>query len=106
MPRKKKTEAANPTEALAKLAKDAFLSQAVELWDANQDKFLKVAKDGEKPAINLTFKASFDMAESAASLTTTLRYSEVFTDERVTNFDDPNQVPLPLEGEETEGGES
>lgn len=90
MPKKKPTPATD-MDAMRR----EFLKQAEELWTDKEKQFLTVLEDGEKKAVNVTFCATLDFSESAAVLTTKIRFSEVFTDSRTTSFDDPHQLQVP-----------
>lgn len=75
--------------------KDTFLQQAAELWEQHRERFLRYLEEAETRKLNLSFKAALDFTESAASLETTISYSQVVKDRRTADFDNPNQQQLP-----------
>jgi hypothetical protein len=83
--------------------KQAFLQEhAPDLWDRHEDKFMQILEESENRKVSVTFNLTMDFSESTAQLNTRIRYSQVMTDERTADFDDPNQVPLPLEEDNEE----
>jgi hypothetical protein len=89
MPRKQKADA-----RVEEMEKD-LLKAIAELWSEHKDRFMLVLEESEGRVINVTFPVTLDFSESKAKMTTQIRFSEVFKDKRVSEFDDPNQPYLP-----------
>lgn len=89
MPRKQKADA-----RIEEMEKD-LLKAVAELWTEHKDRFMAVLEESESRTINVTFPVTLDFSESKAKMTTQIRFSEVFKDKRVSEFDDPNQPFLP-----------
>ena len=89
-----------PDARLAEI-RDRFVERTGELWDLHEEEFMKVLEDSESRAVNLSFSATLDFSESTAKLETKIRFSQVITDEKQDDFDDPSQPRLPLDGLET-----
>jgi hypothetical protein len=89
MPRKQKADA-----RIDDMRSD-LIKAVGELWDEHKDRFMAVLEESESRTINVTFPVTLDFSESKAVMTTQIRFSEVFKDKRVSEFDDPNQPFLP-----------
>jgi len=86
--------------------RDKFLERAAEMWDVHEDEFMKVLEDSESKRVNLTFKAELDFSESTAKLKSVMSFSQVMTDRKEDDFEDPNQQRLPglgKDGKEKKG---
>jgi 5-methylcytosine-specific restriction endonuclease McrBC regulatory subunit McrC len=80
-----------------KLKKDMraqFVKATSELWDAHFDDARKILGESEATTLNLNFTAAIDLSESKGKMTTKIRYSQVTTDDRVAEFDNPNQLQM------------
>lgn len=75
--------------------RDTFLKRAEELWDTHEADFMSVLAESESKVMALTFRADMDFSESTAKLRTTIRFSEVHTDHKDDDFDDPTAPRLP-----------
>jgi hypothetical protein len=74
--------------------RDEFSRAAAELWDAHFDAARKILNESEATTLNLNFTAAIDLSESKGKMTTKVRYSQVTTDDRVAEFDNPNQLQM------------
>jgi hypothetical protein len=84
--------------------REQFMADVAELWDEHFKKFFAVVDDSESKTVNVTFRGTIDLSESAAQLDTTIAFSEVFKDKRSHTFEDPNQEQLAIEDEADEDG--
>lgn len=83
--------------------KTEFLRHATDLWDKRGMEIVKVLDQAESRKLNATFTAAMDFSESTAKITTTVSFSQVHKDKRVTDFMNPD---LPgMKGEEDEEDE-
>ncbi len=73
---------------------EAFVDQAQKLWKEHIKEALEVMEDSEEPIITINFNAVLNFSESAPKLTTKIRFTKSYTDEKVDEFEDPNQMPL------------
>lgn len=87
MPRKKKAE----KEGLMHHFCAEFMTRAEELLAAHEDEIAAILEDSEDNKVGVTFNLLIDASESQPKMTVRIRFSEVHTDERVVQMDDPNQ---------------
>lgn len=86
---------AMPSAKVLKDMKQEFLSQVEDLWTKNIKDALGIIEDAEERKINVAFGTVLDFTEKTPKLKTAIRFTKSFTDERVKDFEDPDQVPLP-----------
>jgi hypothetical protein len=75
--------------------RDKFIANAAELWDKHWGEAVAIVKEAEEKKVTLNYKAMIDFTESKPMLTTRIAFSQAFTDETTTEFEDPDQMPLP-----------
>lgn len=80
-----------------------LLQQVGDLYDANIERAVDLLSDSDEKKLKLPFTARIDFSGTTPKLTTKVRCSKSWPDERVEEMDDLNQPALPLglsEGEE------
>ncbi len=90
--------------------RDTFLKRAGELWDKNIEGAMTILEESESRKVGLTFPVMIDFAESTAKMTTKVRFSQVFTDVRQDDFEDPTEpflegITTIKRGAKSEGGD-
>lgn len=100
MPKKKKT---TNDEGLMGHFITQFLDRAQELLEKHADGIQTVLEDSEDQKVGVTFNLLIDASESQPKETIRIRYSEVHTDERVVQLDDPKQGTFSAISEEAKG---
>lgn len=91
--KKKKGAAANKTTDLAKLTE--VIQKAIgELMPAASDNIKRVLDDSEDRKMTINFAVTLDESESEPLIGVGIRFSESYTDKRVTKLDDPDQIQL------------
>lgn len=84
-----------PTAKVLKEMKDVFLEQVGDLWQKNMKDAVAIIEESETPKIRVNFGVTLDFSESTAQMKTSIQFTKSFTDERVKDFEDPDQMPLP-----------
>jgi hypothetical protein len=74
--------------------KEAFLKQSEKLWKEHVNEAVEILEDSEEKLITINFKVTMDFTETSPKLKTAIRFTKSFTDEKVDEFDDPNQLAL------------
>jgi hypothetical protein len=90
MPKKK-----HPNAQVAEIRQTFLEKHAPELWEKHEEKFMQILEESENRKVGVSFNLTMDFSESTAQLQTRIRYSQVMTDERTSDFDDPNQLKFP-----------
>jgi len=94
-----------PSAKTIKEMGEEFTNQATALWKKHIKEALAILEEAEEPIITLNFKVKLNFAETYPKLTTGIRFSQSYTDEKVAEFDDPNQLPLPNVTKEAKAAE-
>lgn len=100
MPRKKKID----KEGLMKHFTAEFIRSGEELLDDHAEDMEAVLEAAETGKLAFGIRGLIDTSESRPKLTTRLTFSEVHTDERVVQLDDPKQGTFSAIVEGAKGG--
>lgn len=77
-----------------------WLRQCEELYDVHEKRVFRFLSDSENSKIRVGFGTTIDMSETKPLVKTSIRYSEVITDERSGEAVEEGQGSLPMEGVE------
>lgn len=81
----------NNTE-LQREIREKILSQVADLLDANYDAACELIEQSQDQKISLGFRVALDFGGDPPKLTTRISYARTYSDERIAELEDPNQM--------------